>query len=115
MSGSHQTEVYSSQSELSDDISVLAVRESRQHHGNAVYEKCLFTNDKSNEGKNISNRQTAHSMPSQVHEEGRVPMTKHPTHPRMHIEVPNGPQMAIPLIQTQSLDERGTPMSKGSR
>jgi hypothetical protein len=53
--------------------------------------------------------------PSQIHEEGRVPMTKHPTHPRTHIEVPNGPQMAISSIQTQSLDERDTPMSKGSR
>jgi hypothetical protein len=54
-------------------------------------------------------------MPSQIHEEGRVPMTKHPTHPRTHIEVSNSPQMAIPLIQMQSSDERSTPMSKGSR
>jgi hypothetical protein len=72
-------------------------------------------NDKANEGKNVSNRQTAHSTPSQIHEEGCVPMTKHPMRPRTRIEVPNGPQMAIPLIQTQSLDERVTPMSKGSR
>jgi hypothetical protein len=42
-------------------------------------------------------------------------MTKHPTCPRTRIEVPNGPQMTIPLIQMQSLDERVTPMSKGSR
>jgi hypothetical protein len=54
-SGSHQTEVYSSQSETSDDISVLAVRKSRWHHGDAVYEKCSFMNDKANKGKNISN------------------------------------------------------------
>jgi hypothetical protein len=114
-SGSHQTEVYSSQSEPSDDISVLAVRESRRHHGDAVYKKCSFMNDKSNKGKNISNRQMVHITPSQIHEEGCVPMTKHPMHPRTCIEVPNGPQMAIPLIQTQLLDERGTPMSKGSR
>jgi hypothetical protein len=45
-SGSHQTEVYSSQSESSDDISVLAVRESRQHHGDAIYENRLNMNDK---------------------------------------------------------------------
>jgi hypothetical protein len=70
-------------------------------------------NDKANEGKNISNRQTAHSMPSQIHEEGRVPMTKHPMHPRTRIEVSNGPQMAIPLIQMQSLDERSTPIPRG--
>jgi hypothetical protein len=55
MSGSHQTEVYSSQSEPSDDISILAVRESRRHHGDAVHEKCSFTNNKSNRGKNVSN------------------------------------------------------------
>jgi hypothetical protein len=133
MLGSYQTDVYLSQSESSDNTSVLAVRESRRHHGDAIYEKCLFTNDKPTregrnnvyilyggrenlmEGKIISKRQTAHSMPSQIHEEGHVPMTKHPTCPRMHIEVPNGPQMAIPLIQMQSSDKRGTPMPKGSR
>jgi hypothetical protein len=114
-SGSHQMEVYSSQSELSDNISVLAVRESRWHHPDAVYKKCSFTNDKANKGKNISNQQMVHSTPSQIHKEGHVPMTKHLMRPRTRIEVPNGPQMAIPLIQTQSWDERGTPMSKGSR
>jgi hypothetical protein len=96
------------------DVRVVKQRGQR-HHRDVIHESCSFTNDKANEGKNISNRQTAHSTPSQIHEEGRVPMTKHPTRPRTHIEVPNGPQMAIPLIQTQSLDERVTPMSKGSR
>jgi hypothetical protein len=101
-------DVYSSQSELSDDMAVRTVEESKRHHDGVINTRWLFTNNKSNGEKNISKRQTVHSTPSQIHEEGRVPMTKHPTRPRTHIEVPNGPQMAITLIQTQSSDERGT-------
>jgi hypothetical protein len=96
------------------DVRVVKQRGQR-HHRDVIHESHSFTNDKANEGKNISNRQMMHSMSSQIHEEGCVPMTKHPTRPRTHIEVPNGPQMAIPLIQMQSLDERVIPMSKGSR
>jgi hypothetical protein len=99
---------------VQQDVRVVKQRGQR-HHRDVIHESCSFTNNKANEGKNVSNRQTAHSTPSQIHEEGRAPMTKHPMHPRTRIEVPNGPQMAIPLIQTQSLNERVTPMSKGSR
>jgi hypothetical protein len=99
---------------VQQDVRVVKQRGQR-HHRDVIHESCSFTNDEANEGKNISNRQTAHSTPSQIHEEGHVPMTKHPTCPRTRIEVSNGPQMAIPLIQTQSSDERSTPMSKGSR
>jgi hypothetical protein len=67
------------------------------------------------EGKIVSKRQMVHSTPSQIHEEGCVPMTKHLMRPRTHREVSNGPQMDIPLIQMQSSDERGIPMPKGSR
>jgi hypothetical protein len=114
-SGGHQMDVYSSQSELSDNTYVRAVKEAKQHCDSVVNTKWSFTDNKSNREKNISKRQTARSMPSQIHEEGGVPMTKHLTCPRTCIEVPNGLQMAIPMIQTQSSDERGTPMSKGSR
>jgi hypothetical protein len=96
------------------DVRVVKQRGQR-HHRDVIHKSRSFMNDKANEGKNVSNQQMAHSTPSQIHEEGRVPMTKHPTHPRTHIEVPNGPQMAIPLIQTQLLDKRVTPMSKGLR
>jgi hypothetical protein len=102
------------QQKVQRDVRVVKQRGQR-HHRDVIHESCSFTNDKANEGKNVSNRQTAHSTPSQIHEEGHVPMTKHPTRPRTRIEVSNGPQMAIPLIQTQSSDERSTPMSKGSR
>jgi hypothetical protein len=87
----------------------------QRHHRDVIHKSHSFTNDKANEGKNVSDRQTAHSTPSQIHEEDHVPMTKHPTRPRTRIEGPNGPQMAIHLIQTQSSDERSTPTSKGSR
>jgi hypothetical protein len=102
------------QQKVQQDVRVVKQRGQR-HHRDVIHESRSFMNDKANKGKNVSNRQTAHSTPSQIHEEGCVPMTKHPTHPRTRIEVPNGPQMAIPSIQTQSLDERGTPMSKGLR
>jgi hypothetical protein len=118
-SGGHQMDVYSSKSESSDDTSVLVVRESRRHQRDTVYRRRSFTNDKPTrdgrndiymsyggrenlmEGKIISKQQTAHSTPSQIHEEGHVPMTKHPTCPRTCREVPNGPQVDIPLIQTK--------------
>jgi hypothetical protein len=45
-SGGHQTDVYLSQSESSDDTSVLAVRESRRRQRDTVYGRCLFRNDK---------------------------------------------------------------------
>jgi hypothetical protein len=44
-SGGHQTDIYSSQSELSDDTSVLAVRESRWRQRDTVYGRRLFRND----------------------------------------------------------------------
>jgi hypothetical protein len=102
------------QRKVQQDVKVVKQR-GQQHHRDVIHESRSYTNNKANEGKNVSNQQTTHSTSSQIHEEGCVPMTKHPTHPRTRIEVPNGPQMAITLIQMQSLDERVTPMSKGSR
>jgi hypothetical protein len=42
----HQMDVYSSQSESSDDTSVLAVRESRWHQRDTIYGRHSFRNDK---------------------------------------------------------------------
>jgi hypothetical protein len=42
----HQMDVYSSQSESSDDTSVLAVRESRRRQRDTIYRRSSFRNDK---------------------------------------------------------------------
>jgi hypothetical protein len=75
----------------------------------------LYTSHTRLTKKNVSEQWTVHSTPFQIHEESRVPMTKHSMCSRTCIEFPTGLQMAMPMIQMQSSDERGTPMSKGSR